>query len=52
MKYVDKRKDNQKIAKERIEILRKMKAKYPEFAKRYDELIGRIAKKYRIPKEF
>ncbi len=52
MKYVDKRKDNQKIAKERIEILRKMKIRYPEFSKRYDELITKIAKKYRIPKDF
>ncbi len=29
-----------------------MKKKYPEFSKRYDELIDKISKKYRIPKDF
>ena len=41
-----------KIAKERIVILRAMKEKFPEFEKRYDELIAKIVKKYRIPKDF
>jgi len=37
-----------KIAEERIEILRGMIEKRPEFEKRYKELIKRIAEKYRI----
>jgi hypothetical protein len=40
------------IALERIEILEKMIKKKPEFANRYRELIKRIAKKYRIRKDF
>ena len=52
MSYRHRKHDNQKIAKERIEILKAMKKKYPEFEKRYDELIDKISKKYRVPKDF
>jgi len=52
MSYKHRRHENKKIAMERMEILRKMKKKYPEFAKRYDELIDNISKKYRVPKDF
>jgi len=41
-----------KIALERIEILNKMIKEKPEFAERYRELIKKIAKKYRIEKDF
>ena len=41
-----------KIALERIEILEKMIKKKPEFADRYKQLIKKIAKKYRIRKDF
>lgn len=37
-----------KIAKERIEILKKMIKKYPKYSKRYKELINKIVKKYRL----
>jgi RNase P subunit RPR2 len=37
-----------KIVLERIEILKEMKKKRPEFRERYETLIKRIAKKYRI----
>ena len=37
-----------KIALERIEILKEMEKKKPEFRERYETLIKRIAKKYRI----
>lgn len=37
-----------KIAMERIEILKEMIKKKPEFKERYEILIKRIAKKYRI----
>lgn len=52
MKYSKRRLENKQIAKERVEILKKMKKKYPAFSKRYDELIKRIAKKYRLEKDF
>ena len=52
MSFKRRRYENQKIAKERIEILRAMKKKYPEFKERYDKLIFKISKKYRIPKDF
>ncbi len=52
MTFDRKRVENQKIAQERIAILRQMQHKYPEFSDRYEELIGAIAKKYRIPKDF
>ena len=50
--HYKKRKENFQIAAERIMILRNMKKKFPEFAKRYDELIDKISKKYRVPKDF
>jgi len=46
-KAIDKLKQK-RIAKERIEILTKMIEKNPDWAKRYKELIKRIAKKYRL----
>ncbi|MBU3904524.1 MAG: hypothetical protein KJ906_00020 [Nanoarchaeota archaeon] len=52
MSFKRRRYENQKIGKERIQILRDMKEKYPEFKERYDELINKISKKYRIPKGF
>jgi len=52
MSFKRRRYENQKIAKERITILRAMKNKFPEFEKRYDELIEKISRKYRIPKDF
>ena len=52
MSYKRRRWENQKIAKERIQILIAMKKKYPEFSKRYDELIDKISRKYRVPKHF
>jgi RNase P subunit RPR2 len=36
------------IAMERIEILKEMMEKRPEFKERYETLIKRLAKKYRI----
>ena len=52
MSFKRRRYENQKIAKERIEILRAVKKKFPEFKERYEELINKISKKYRIPKDF
>lgn len=52
MSFNRKRAENQKIAKERIEILRDMKKRFPEFSERYEELIRKISKKYRIPQDF
>jgi len=52
MNYRDKRKDNQEIALERIQILKKMKFKHPDFADRYENLIDKISKKYKVPKDF
>ena len=46
--FKKKREENKKIALERIEILEKMKSKYPEYSKRYEEIIKRIRKKYRL----
>ena len=48
------REENRKIAKERIEILKKMIEKDPKgpFVKRYKELIAKITKKYRLNKGF
>lgn len=51
MNYIDKRKENQQIARERIEILKKMKFRFPEFAERYDNLIDKISRKYKVPKD-
>jgi len=51
MKYkrrIQIKEQRKKIALERIEILKKMIKKKPEFANRYRELIKKIAKKYRI----
>jgi RNase P subunit RPR2 len=47
-KWIRIKKERRKIALERIEILKNMIKKKPEFADRYKELIGKIAKKYRI----
>jgi len=41
-----------KIALERIEILKQMMKKKPEFAERYKQLIKKIANKYRIKIDF
>ncbi|MFH0929286.1 MAG: hypothetical protein V1818_02935 [Candidatus Aenigmatarchaeota archaeon] len=40
--------ERMKIAQERIDILDKMKARRPDFEKRYELLIKRISKKYRL----
>lgn len=40
--------ERMKIALERIEILKEMIKKRPEFKDRYETLIKRITKKYRI----
>jgi RNase P subunit RPR2 len=46
-------KENRKeIALERIEILKQMIEKKPEFAERYRELIKKIANKYRLKIDF
>jgi len=46
-------KDQRKrIALERIEILRGMIDKKPEFAERYKKLIKRLEDKYRLGKDF
>lgn len=45
-------KENKKIAEERIEILTNMINEYPEFKDRYNELINKIAKKYKVKKSF
>ncbi len=37
-----------KIALERIEILEKMKKLKPEFSDRYDEIIKKLKKRYKI----
>lgn len=47
-KFKQLKNERTKIALERIEILKEMKKKRPEFGKRYEILIKRIAKKYRI----
>lgn len=52
MNYNDKRKENQGIAQERIQILREMKRRFPDFATRYDHLISKLSKKYKVPKDF
>ena len=44
--------DRKKIALERIEILKEMMEKKPEFAKRYKELIKKISNKYRLKIDF
>ena len=41
-----------KIAEERIEILKEMIIKKPEFANRYRQLIKRLKQKYRLGKDF
>jgi len=41
-----------KIAEERIEILKEMIKKKPEFADRYKEIIRKIANKYRLKIDF
>jgi len=41
-----------KIAEERIEILKEMIKKKPEFANRYKELIKKIANRYRLRIDF
>ena len=46
--FKKRREENKKIALERIEILEKMKSKYPDYSKRYGEIIARIRKKYRL----
>jgi len=51
MRY-QRRLENRKIAKERIEILKKMIKKYPEYKNRYKELISKISKKYRLKIDF
>ena len=47
-----KREEQREIAKERIDILKKMIEKEPDFADRYRELIKRISSKYRLGKDF
>ncbi len=47
-KWIRIKRERRRIALERIEILKKMIKKKPEFADRYKELIKKIAKKYRI----
>ena len=47
-----KRDENRDIAKERIEILKRMINEEPDFADRYKELIKRISQKYRLEKDF
>ena len=44
--------DRKKIALERVEILKEMMKKKPEFAKRYKELIKKISNKYRLNIDF
>jgi RNase P subunit RPR2 len=44
--------NRQKIALERIEILKEMIKKKPEFTERYKELIKKIANKYRLKIDF
>lgn len=46
------KKEQRKIAKERIAILFELAKKNQDYAKRYIELAGRIAKKYRIQQNF
>jgi hypothetical protein len=43
-----KKEENEKIARERIEILEKMIEEEPSFAARYRELISKLKRKYRI----
>lgn len=40
--------ERKKIALERIEILKRMKTKRPDFSERYEKLINNIKKKYRL----
>ncbi len=44
--------ERRKIAEERIEILKKMITKKPEFKRRYEELIAKLTKKYQLKKTF
>jgi len=44
--------NREKIALERIEILKEMMEKKPEFSKRYKELIKKISNKYRLNIDF
>jgi RNase P subunit RPR2 len=44
--------DRKKIALERIEILKGLIEKKPEFAERYKELIKKISNKYRLKIDF
>ena len=44
--------ERKKIALERIEILKGMIEKKPEFAERYKKLIKRLEEKYRLSKDF
>ncbi|MEM5778405.1 MAG: hypothetical protein QXK49_02135 [Candidatus Aenigmatarchaeota archaeon] len=44
--------NRRKIALERIEILKEMIKKKPEFKERYKELIEKLAKKYRLKIDF
>ena len=44
--------ERKKIALERIEILKGMIDKKPEFAERYKKLIKRLEEKYRLSKDF
>lgn len=43
-----KREENKRIALERIQILKNMIKKEPDFAERYEQLIKLIEKKYRL----
>jgi hypothetical protein len=47
-KHILRKIEERKIALERIKILEEMKKKKPEFAERYDEIIAKIKKKYKI----
>jgi RNase P subunit RPR2 len=47
-----KRNEQVEIAKERVEILKKMIEKEPDFKERYRELIKRISDKYKLEKSF
>lgn len=44
--------ERKQIALERIEILKGMIEKKPEFAERYKKLIKRLEEKYRLGKDF
>ncbi len=47
-----KREEQVEIAKERIEILKRMINEEPELKERYKELIKRISNKYKLEKSF